>query len=163
MTVNSGELIPGAPDWAILVVGADHCVVGRLQATMRAAGHDEMRPPYGFVIRALAAGGLRLTELAERLGVTKQAALKVIDEMEARGLVDRTPAPGDRRAKLIRLTTRGQAVRRRALAASERMEAELRADLGDADVEAARRVLLRFIERHGRLEDALERRARPVW
>jgi hypothetical protein len=43
------------------------------------------------------------------------------------------------------------------------MEAELRADLGDADVDAARRVLLRFIERHGRLEDAPARRARPVW
>jgi hypothetical protein len=24
-------------------------------------------------------------------------------------------------------------------------------------------VLLRFVERHGRLEDALDRRARPVW
>jgi DNA-binding MarR family transcriptional regulator len=166
MIVNSNELNldpAGNVDWAILVVGADRCVVDRLQATMLAAGHDEMRAPYGFVIRALAAGGLRLTELAERLGVTKQAALKVVDEMEAHGLVERTPAPGDRRAKLLRLTARGEAVRRRALEASERMEAELREDLGDADVDAARRVLLRFVERHGRLEDALDRRARPVW
>jgi DNA-binding MarR family transcriptional regulator len=151
------------PDFAILVVGADRCVVDRLQTTLRAAGHTEMRSTYGFVIRALAGGGLRLTELAERLDVTKQAALKVVDEMEARGLVERMPAPGDRRAKLLRLTARGQQVRERALAASERMEAELREDLGDADVDAARRVLLRFIERHGALEDALARRARPVW
>jgi DNA-binding MarR family transcriptional regulator len=166
MIVNSDELNPdprSGVDWAILVVGADRCVVDRLQATMQAGGHDEMRAPYGFVIRALAAGGLRLTELAERLGVTKQAALKVVDEMEAHGLVERTPSPSDRRAKVLRLTARGEAVRRRALATSERMEAELRADLGDADVDAARRVLLRFVERHGRLEDALDRRARPVW
>jgi DNA-binding MarR family transcriptional regulator len=163
MTVNQGESNSEDPDFAILIVGADRCVVDRLQATMHAAGHAEMRPPYGFVIRALGAGGLRLTELAERLDVTKQAALKVVDEMEARGLVVRAPAPGDRRAKLIRLTERAQDVRRRAIAASEQMEAELRADLGDADVEAARRVLLRFIERQGRLEDALARRARPVW
>jgi DNA-binding MarR family transcriptional regulator len=167
MIVNSGELNSEpqgpAPDFAILIVGADRCVVDRLQATMQAAGHAEMRPPYGFVIRALAAGGLRLTELAERLDVTKQAALKVVDEMEAHGLVERTPAPGDRRAKVLRLTSRGEAVRRRALAASERMEAELREDLGDEAVDAARRVLLRFVERHGRLEDALDRRARPVW
>jgi DNA-binding MarR family transcriptional regulator len=158
-----GRAAEGPPDFAILVVGADRCVVDRLQATLHAAGHEEMRSPYGFVIRALAAGGLRLTALAERLGVTKQAALKVVDEMEARALVARAPAPGDRRAKLIQLTPRGQAVRRKALAASEQMEAELRADLGDADVDAARRVLLRFIERHGRLDDALDRRARPVW
>jgi DNA-binding MarR family transcriptional regulator len=167
MIVNHGELSSEdprvRPDWAILVVGADRCVVDRLQATMQAAGHREMRPPYGFVIRALAAGGLRLTELAERLGVTKQAALKVVDEMEAHGLVERTPAPDDRRAKVLRLTARGEAVRRRALEASERMEAELREDLGDKAVDAARRVLLRFVARHGRLEDALDRRARPVW
>src|SRR4249919_3565180 len=93
--VPPSERPGGEPDWAILVVGADRCLVDRLEATMRAAGHDEMRPPYGFVIRALAGGGLRLTELAERLGVTKQAALKVVDEMEARGLVQRVPAPGD--------------------------------------------------------------------
>jgi DNA-binding MarR family transcriptional regulator len=163
MIVNRSELSRAAPDWAILIVGADRCVVDRLQATMRAGGHPEMRPPYGFVIRALAAGGLRLTELAERLGVTKQAALKVVDEMEAHRLLERTPAPGDRRAKVLRLTPRGEAVRARALEASEEMEAELREDLGDEAVDAARRVLLRFVERHGALEDALARRARPVW
>jgi hypothetical protein len=31
------------------------------------------------------------------------------------------------------------------------------------DVNAARRVLLRFIERHGALEDTLARRAGPEW
>ena len=164
MIVNPSELNPEeAPDFAILIVGADRCVVDRLQTTMQAAGHAEMRPPYGFVIRALAGGGLRLTELAERLGVTKQAALKVVDEMEGHGLVERTPAAGDRRAKVLRLTARGESVRRRALEASQRMEADLREDLGDEAVDAARRVLLRFIERHGGLEDALARRARPVW
>src|SRR3954471_14121966 len=164
MIVNSSEpSVAEAPDWAILIVGADRCVADRLQAAVQAGGHAEMRAPYGFVIRALATGGLRLTELAERLGVTKQAALKIVDEMEAHGLVESTPAPGDRRAKVLRLTARPEAVRKRALEASEQMEAELREDLGDADVEAARRALLRFIERHGRLEDALDRRAPPVW
>src|SRR3954453_22172161 len=95
MIVNQSELYgEDAPDWAILIVGANRCVADGLQATMQAGGPREMRPPYGFVIRALASGGLRLTELAERLGVTKQAALKIVDEMEAHGLVERTPAPG---------------------------------------------------------------------
>src|SRR4051812_49547275 len=111
-------MTPGpTPDWAILVVGADRCVVDRLQDTMRTGGHEEMRPPYGFVIRALAAGGLRLTELAQRLGVTKQAAIKVVDEMEARGLVARAPAPGDRRGEVNPPPHRGGCRRRRAPAA----------------------------------------------
>ncbi len=89
-----------------------------------------MRPPFGFVIRALAEAGLTLTELAERLGVTKQAAIKVVDEMEAHGFVERRPAPGDRRSKILGLTERGRDVRRAALAASHRIEDELRARPG---------------------------------
>jgi DNA-binding MarR family transcriptional regulator len=150
--------ISQAPDFALLVVGASRPVAERLNAAVAAAGIDDMRSPYGFVIRALARAPLGLTELAEYLGVTKQAAIKVVDEMEARGFLVREPHPADRRAKVLRLTARGNAVRSAALAESGRMEAELRAELGDADVDAMRRVLVRFAERHG---DALG--ARPVW
>ena len=150
--------ISQAPDFALLVVGASRPVAERLNAAVAAAGIDDMRTPYGFVIRALARAPLGLTELAEYLGVTKQAAIKVVDEMEARGFLVREPHPADRRAKVLRLTARGNAVRSAALAESGRMEAELRAELGDADVDAMRRVLVRFAERHG---DALG--ARPVW
>ena len=154
---------PSDPDFAILVVAATRAVADRLQAAMTAAGHAQMRPPFGFVIRALAEAGLTLTELAERLGVTKQAAIKVVDEMEAQGFVERRPAPSDRRSKIIGLTERGRDVRRTALATSHRMEDELRAVLGDAEVDAARRVLLRFVEASGGLGDVHAGRARPVW
>ena len=154
---------PSDPDFAILVVAATRAVADRLQAAMTAAGHAQMRPPFGFVIRALAEAGLTLTELAERLGVTKQAAIKVVDEMEAHGFVERRPAPADRRSKILGLTERGRDVRRAALATSHRIEDELRADLGDADVDAARRVLLRFVEASGGLGDVHAGRARPVW
>jgi DNA-binding MarR family transcriptional regulator len=150
-------------DFAVLVVGATRCVAERLDAAVAAAGIEGMRAPFGFVIRALHGSPLTLTELAERLGVTKQAAIKVVDEMEARGFVARAADPRDRRAKTIALTPRGEAVRRAARAESERMEAELAAELGDADVAALRRVLLRFVERHGGGEDAAAGRARPLW
>jgi DNA-binding MarR family transcriptional regulator len=118
------------------------------------AGIEGMRAPFGFVIRALAEEPLELTALAERLGVTKQAAIKVVDEMEARGFLVREPHPTDRRAKRLTLTRRGRAVRKAALAESRRMEAELRAALGDSDVDAFRRVLSEF---------GAGARARPVW
>ena len=54
-------------------------------------------------------------------------------------------------------------VRRAALAESHAMEADLRRDLGDADVDAARRMLLCFAERGGSLADVYAGRARPVW
>jgi hypothetical protein len=50
-----------------------------------------------------------------------------------------------------------------ALAASHRMEDELRRDVGDGDVDAMRRVLLRFVERNGGLDDLNAGRGRPIW
>jgi DNA-binding MarR family transcriptional regulator len=141
-------------DFAILVVGAHRLVADRLNAAVEAAGIPDMRAPFGFVIRALAEAPLELTALADRLGVTKQAAIKVVDEMEARGFLTREPHPTDRRAKHLTLTAQGRAVRAAALAESHRMEAELRAALGDADVDAFRRVLAEF---------GVGARARPVW
>lgn len=138
-------------------------VAERLDAAVERAGIEDMRSPYGYVIRALAGEPLGLTELAERLGVTKQAAIKVVDEMQQRGFLVREPHPADRRAKVLALTAKGEAVRAAALAESRGMERELRGDLGDADVDALRRALVRFAERHGGGEDAAGARARPVW
>ena len=151
------------PDFAILVVGSARAVTDRLGQALERAGIDDMRPSFGFVIRALAERDRTLTELAELLAVTKQAAIKVVDEMEARGFVDRRPDPDDRRAKVLALTEKGRRVRRTALTASRRMEAELRRDLDDAQVDALRSVRLKFLERHGALDDATAGRARALW
>ena len=143
-------------DFALLVVGASRPVAERLNAAVAAAGIEDMRAPYGFVIRALHGAPVGLTELAERLGVTKQAAIKVVDEMEARGFLTREPHPGDRRAKVLALTAKGERVRAAALRESTKMERELRGELGDADVDAFRRVLERFTAGEGPA-------ARPTW
>jgi DNA-binding MarR family transcriptional regulator len=151
------------PDLAILMTGATRQLADRLGEAVAAAGVEGVRPQFGFVIRALASERLTLTVLAERLDVTKQAAIKVVDEMERRGLVERLAHPQDRRAKQLALTAQGRRVRMAALAASRRMERELRRDVGDADVDALRRALLAFLERHGGLDAALAGRSRAVW
>lgn len=46
--------------------------------------------------------GVRLTELAARAGVTKQAVAPLVDEMVAAGLLEKVPDPTDGRARLIR-------------------------------------------------------------
>jgi DNA-binding MarR family transcriptional regulator len=151
------------PDLAILVTGAARLVADLLGDAVQRAGVDDMRSSFGFVIRALAERERTLTELSELLGVTKQAAIKVVDEMEERGYVERRRVAGDRRAKVIRLTDKAQGVRRAALRASHRIEAELVRDLSAADVQALRRVLLHLLERHGELAGALAGRSRATW
>jgi len=48
--------------------------------------------------------------LARLMGTTKQAASKLIESMEAAGLVDRAPHPSDGRAHCLTLSRRGARV-----------------------------------------------------
>jgi DNA-binding MarR family transcriptional regulator len=150
-------------DLAILVVGAARVAADRLGGAVARAGIDDMRAPYGYVIRALADRDRTLTELAGLLGVSKQAAIKVVDEMEARGFLTRAASPDDRRVKLLQLTTKGRKVRRAALAASRKMERELRGELGDAAVDDMRGALEQLLARHDALADARAGRSRALW
>jgi DNA-binding MarR family transcriptional regulator len=70
---------------------------------------SDLRLAHGCVFRYMKASGLRLTEIAERGNMTKQSAGEVVDDLVARGYVERVPDPDDRRAKLVRLTERGEA------------------------------------------------------
>ncbi len=87
--------------------------------------------------------GTRLTDLAERAGLTKQALIEVIDEMERRGYVTRIADPNDRRAKLICLTERGLAVHEEAFGAIAAIDADWAARIGAQALEQ----LLPLLER----------------
>jgi len=153
----------GGPDFAILIAGTYRCLADALVEGLSAAGFPEVRPQDGYIFRALAHESLNSADLARRLGVSKQATLKIVDDLEARGFVSRQPGGTDRREKILRLTERGQAARATALQISHAMEAELAAALGPDQVASTHRVLAAFIARHGELDAFLARRARPVW
>ena len=59
------------------------------------------------LFRSLDLDGTRLTDLAARAGMTKQAMAEIVDKADAAGLVDRLPDPADGRAKIVCLTARG--------------------------------------------------------
>ncbi|MGZ6644982.1 MAG: MarR family winged helix-turn-helix transcriptional regulator, partial [Solirubrobacteraceae bacterium] len=48
-----------------------------------------------------------LSELAEQLAADRPYVTLIVDGLEERGLVQRTPHPEDRRAKLVQLTAAG--------------------------------------------------------
>ncbi|WP_328840039.1 MarR family winged helix-turn-helix transcriptional regulator [Streptomyces europaeiscabiei] len=81
----------------------------------------EGRPSYGFAFTRLAPDGATVTDLAAHLGVTKQAASQLVDELVRKGYVERRPHPGDARARLVVLTERGWACTR----AAEEVAAEV--------------------------------------
>jgi DNA-binding MarR family transcriptional regulator len=55
-------------------------------------------------------GVMRLSELSDRLRIAPRSATEVVDALESRGLVQRRPDPGDRRATLVEVTGDGAGV-----------------------------------------------------
>ncbi|MDP1891538.1 MAG: helix-turn-helix domain-containing protein [Gemmatimonadaceae bacterium] len=128
-------------DIGILFGLAYQAFTDALHADLAAHGFTDLGAAYGYVFRALARESLHLHELASRLGMTDQGASKIVNQMVARGYVERRPDPHDGRAKELRLAARGRA----ALATARRFHAayerRLRTRLGHRRVSAARRWL----------------------
>src|SRR3712207_1888463 len=85
--------------------------------------------------------GVRLSDLAEELHIAPRSATEVADGLQERGLVERSPDPGDRRAVLLRPTEEGRRVRGEIDAARTADSAELYARLSAADRATLARLL----------------------
>ncbi|MGW5309008.1 MarR family winged helix-turn-helix transcriptional regulator [Nocardia thailandica] len=122
MTVLSSVKMAGMPapaqDLPYLLLAAATEVTDAVHAGVQAAGFTDVRPTHGFVFVRLAPAGATIGEIADHLGVTKQAASQLVDELLRKGYVARGPHPADARAKLVTLTERGWACTRAADAAA---------------------------------------------
>jgi DNA-binding MarR family transcriptional regulator len=90
--------------------------------------------------------GMRVTDLAKRVGMTKQALGEFATVLEEQGLLESVRDPADKRVRILRPTRRG----RQAVAASERMiaavEAQWRDRLGARKWDQLRSLLLEASE-----------------
>ena len=71
-------------------------------------GFVELRPAHYAVFQVLMPQGSRLTELAERAGMTKQSMGYLVDYLEGHGYLRRAPDPADQRAQLVCVTPRAK-------------------------------------------------------
>ena len=85
--------------------------------------------------------GTHLTELAARAGITKQAMMQVLDDLESAGYLRRHPDPRDARAKVVRLTARGVRERAEARRAISGVDARVRRHLGGRRYDTLREAL----------------------
>lgn len=79
----------------------------RARTTLVARGHTRLQPSHQVVFASLGREGTRLTDLANRAGMTKQAMGQIVDDLERLGYIERTPDPADGRAKIVRFTPTG--------------------------------------------------------
>jgi len=94
------------------------------------AARAQVSAAHIHITRHLALEGSRLTDLAQRAGMTKQAMGDLVDQCEAWGLVVREPDGNDARARRVRFTATGLAWLQAFKDAVAQAEAEFRAEVG---------------------------------
>ena len=87
-----------------------------------------------------------VSELAARVGSRATTMTSVLDRLERRGWLARTPHPTDRRALMVALTTPGRRAARKVRAAYESVERELAARLTPSAARSLRASLRRLAE-----------------
>jgi DNA-binding MarR family transcriptional regulator len=93
-------------------------------------GYGDLRPMHLLVIERLFIFEARATELAEAIGLTKQATGQILDRMDELGYVQRVPDPSDGRAKVLQLTERGRRAAHTLRSIADDNEEKLLAELG---------------------------------
>jgi DNA-binding MarR family transcriptional regulator len=126
---------PEAPqDLVRELLGVALAVRKRVRHALIERGHD-LHPSHTAVIPNLPPGGMRLTELAERLRVSVQRAGQLVQELERAGYIEREGDADDRRAKRVRYSARGRRLMQDVADVDEELWRDLRARFGAAAVE----------------------------
>lgn len=84
--------------------------------------------------------GMRQKELAAILDIEGPSLVRLLDTLEAQGLVERCGEADDRRAKILRMTMAGRAKYRKLEVVYNRISNRLLRDVSDADIAACTRV-----------------------
>lgn len=142
---------------AVGLLAASRALVDELHRRLAAAGHGDLRPAHGFVFQALGSDGATASEIAGLLGITKQAARLIVEELIGLGYVARGTDPVDRRRRPVWLTGRGVEALRMSAAIFDDLRAELADDVGRGGLADGLRLMTAIDSRYGPAP------LRPVW
>ncbi len=104
----------------------------RAIGTIQIRSKVQVRTAHTALLPHIAWEGTRSSELAQRLGISKQAVGQLINDLTDMGVVRREPDPSDRRASLVYFTERGQQALIHGLSVLKELEEQLRQQIGAA-------------------------------
>lgn len=123
-------MLPRAAFRSLNAVHRIERALARATAGAAATGKLPLRPAHTALFPHLDFEGIRLTDLAARVGVTKQAVGQLVDDLAALGMVERLDHPTDKRAKRIRFSRLGHGALMHGLGVLRAVEDELASALG---------------------------------
>ena len=106
----------------------------RVTRLLRERGHNDISLSHQVVFTNIGLGRTRVTELAERAQITQQAMGKTLRELESLGYIERAVDATDRRARAIRLTSRGVQLVDDAVACFELVKRDYAGKVGEAQL-----------------------------
>ncbi|MBP2049852.1 DNA-binding MarR family transcriptional regulator [Streptomyces griseochromogenes] len=131
---------PGRPragyELPLLLFAGFRTLIDGVHAELARQGHPNVRPAYGFALQAIGLEGSAASDIARRLGISKQAAGKTVDRLVALGYAERADDPADARRRLVRLTERGYDLLARSAAIFDQLRADWAAVLGEERLRA---------------------------
>jgi DNA-binding MarR family transcriptional regulator len=113
----------------------------RMLERLHEGGFDDLEASHLNVFQYPGPDGARPSELAARLGVSKQALNYLLGELERSGYVERRPDTDDLRSRRIALTARGDAVVHTIRAAVAELERDWAVELGTERFDELRALL----------------------
>jgi DNA-binding MarR family transcriptional regulator len=129
-------------NFAPALAAAGRALIATMMAKLASCGFSDVTPAFSSLMPLLDATGARPTALAQRAGITKQAISQLVRELEARGYVEQAPDSTDTRAKIVRLTKRGVALRAACADVRHELQSVAVAKLGQSRVSRLRRDLM---------------------
>lgn len=127
---------------------------------MREKTRRPVRTAHTTLLPHIDLAGTRLTDLAARLGVTKQAASQLVDELVDMGMLERVPDPADARAKLIRFSKLGQKALLQGIEVFAELEDDIEERIGSRALEDLHAALSAVVS--AEIERASGREAEPT-
>jgi DNA-binding MarR family transcriptional regulator len=115
-----------APRLGALLRIASQSMTQRLAEWLAESEFADLQPSHSAAIQPLWEDpqGARITTLARRSRVSKQAMSVLVDHLVERGYAERVPDPDDARAVRVRLSARGRALGAAVRATSRHVEAD---------------------------------------
>jgi DNA-binding MarR family transcriptional regulator len=87
-------------------------------------GEPGLRPSHHRVIGHVPPEGITVTELADRVGMTKQGIGQFVTQLTGSGYLTVGSSPDDRRVRIVRRTVQGDAAARRLATLLDRLESD---------------------------------------
>lgn len=157
-TGNQKDNEPVSPSFAARLDAAKH--ESTLQLLFKAArlldeealdriaqkpGRPRLRRSHMSLFPHIALEGTRITDLAERLGVTKQAVSQLVDDLVGFGVLSKTRDPEDARARRVVFTEQGREGIFEGLGTLRELEQELASAIGERPIAELRHALIAIL------------------